>query len=133
MPTTCEVSARVNIHQVFSNTSVNATSRAKYVFPVPARAAVCAFEMHLSDGRLLVGVAKEKERASAEHEQAAREGKVTTLLEWATDDGNRLASSPSVITYIFSLCHISRIHSWRRERHCSTDSMQIRNYLSVTL
>ena len=73
--------------QTFTNTSDTSTSRAKYVFPVPSRAAVCAFEMIHADGRTIVGVSKEKQKATEEHEAAIREGKFTGLLEWVTDDG----------------------------------------------
>lgn len=73
--------------QTYANTSEVSTSRAKYVFPVPSRAAVCAFEMEHSDGRVIYGVSKEKLKAAEEHEAAIREGKFTGLLEWVTDDG----------------------------------------------
>lgn len=71
--------------QIYTNVSETLTSRAKYVFPVPSRAAVCAFEMH-ADGRAIIGVSKEKSKAAAEHETAISEGKATGLLEWVTDD-----------------------------------------------
>jgi Vault protein inter-alpha-trypsin domain len=80
------VSARVVLTQIYTNTAETSTSRAKYVFPVPSRAAVCGFEMH-ADGRVIVGVSKEKSMATEEHEAAIREGKFTGLLEWVTDDG----------------------------------------------
>ena len=81
------VSARITLQQIFHNTSENSTSRAKYVFPVPARAAVCAFEMRMGDGRVVIGLVKEKTNARKEHEQAIQRGKSTALIEWATDDG----------------------------------------------
>jgi Vault protein inter-alpha-trypsin domain len=77
----------VVLTQTYTNTSETSTSRAKYVFPVPSRAAVCAFEMNHADGRTIVGVSKEKQKAAEEHEAAIREGKFTGLLEWVTDDG----------------------------------------------
>jgi Vault protein inter-alpha-trypsin domain len=80
------VSARVTLRQKFSNASELPTSRAKYVFPVPARAAVCAFEMHFADGRVITGVSKEKELAAQEHMAAIREGKASGLVDWVTDD-----------------------------------------------
>jgi hypothetical protein len=80
------VSARVTLRQKFSNASELPTSRAKYVFPVPARAAVCAFEMHLADGRVITSVSKEKELAAQEHMAAIREGKASGLVDWVTDD-----------------------------------------------
>ncbi len=86
------VSARVDIIQRFHNPSPNATPRAKYLFPVPARAAICGFEMHTADDRLLLGKVKQRQQARAEHEAALRQGKATALLDWATDDGTRLSS-----------------------------------------
>jgi hypothetical protein len=77
----------VTLTQKYTNTSETATSRAKYVFPVPSRAAVCGFQMKHADGRVIVGVSKEKSKAAEEHEAAVREGKFTGLLEWVTDDG----------------------------------------------
>ena len=61
---------------------------AKYVFPVPARAAVCAFEMQFADGRVITGVSKEKAQAAKEHKDAMRAGKATGLLDWVTDDSS---------------------------------------------
>lgn len=80
------MSAKVTLSQEFVNTSDEPTPRAKYVFPVPARAAVCAFEMRTEDGRVIAGVAKEKEKAAREHAAAIRQGKLTAHVEWATDD-----------------------------------------------
>ena len=79
------VSARVTLRQKYSNPSELATGHAKYVFPVPARAAVCAFEMHFADGRVVTGVAKEKQQASEEYKAAVREGKASALVDWVTD------------------------------------------------
>ena len=84
------MSARVTIQQVFFNPAATSTSRAKYFFPHPERAAVCAFEMRLSDGRVLIGLVKERTRANQEHEEALKKGKTTALIEWATDDGKRV-------------------------------------------
>lgn len=49
---------------------------------------MCAFDLEHVDGRRIVGVAKEKVKATEEHEKAIQEGKFTGLLEWVTDDGN---------------------------------------------
>ena len=81
------VSARVTLCQVFENKSDEPTTRAKYVFPIPAQAAVCAFEMCTEDGRTITGVVKEKMKAAAIHENAIKQGRMTGLVEWATDDG----------------------------------------------
>ncbi|KAI0786927.1 von Willebrand factor type A domain-containing protein [Abortiporus biennis] len=81
-----DVSARVSLTQVYSNSSTDRTARAKYVFPIPARAAVCAFQMNTEDGRTIRGVCKESKQAAEEHEKAVQQGKLTSLVEWATDD-----------------------------------------------
>ncbi|KAG1893340.1 uncharacterized protein F5891DRAFT_1207717 [Suillus fuscotomentosus] len=59
-----DISARVVLSQVFENVSDSPTSRAKYVFPLPASAAACAFELEHADGRVIVSVAKEKSEAA---------------------------------------------------------------------
>ncbi|KAJ3552371.1 hypothetical protein NM688_g4182 [Phlebia brevispora] len=106
-----DVSAKVTIRQVFSHPRRGASARAKYVFPLPARAAACAFEMRTGEGRRIIGVVKEKVQASAEHEEALKQGKTTALVEWATDDifTISLGSIPgeqtitTVLTYVMDL------------------------------
>jgi hypothetical protein len=107
------VSARVVLTQTYTNTSDTPTTRAKYVFPVPSRAAVCAFEMN-ADGHVIVGVSKEKSKAAEEHEAAIREGKFTGLLEWVTDDGqcsSRMYDRPFNCRMNFSLYNLRWINS----------------------
>jgi hypothetical protein len=43
--------------------------------------------MHLKNSRVIVGVSKEKSLAAEEHKNALRAGKVSGLVDWATDDG----------------------------------------------
>ncbi|KAG0699969.1 vault protein inter-alpha-trypsin domain-containing protein [Suillus ampliporus] len=81
-----DVSARVVLSQVFENVSESPTSRAKYVFPIPASAAACAFELEHSDGRVIVGVAKEKSEAAETFQSALDAGKTAGLVEWVSDD-----------------------------------------------
>ncbi|KAJ7596778.1 hypothetical protein C8J56DRAFT_918310 [Mycena floridula] len=82
-----DVSARVIVTQCFSNPSDHPTSRALYCFPVPASAAICAFEMRtISEGRVHRGIAKEKQQARAEFEKAVREGRDAGLLECIAAD-----------------------------------------------
>lgn len=59
-----DISARVTLSQVFENESDSPTSRAKYVFPLPASASVCAFELKHADGRILTGIAEETSEAT---------------------------------------------------------------------
>lgn len=84
------VSARIDVIQAFSNPSGQSTPRAKYVFPVPARAAVCAFDMSTSSGKAIVGISKHKTRAKSEFEVAVQAGKTAALVEWITDDSELL-------------------------------------------
>ena len=57
------------------------------MFPVPAKSAVCGFEMRTEDGRVLTAVAKEKDTARREHQQAILQGRLTGLVEHVSDDG----------------------------------------------
>ncbi|KAG1896545.1 uncharacterized protein F5891DRAFT_958552 [Suillus fuscotomentosus] len=59
-----DVSAKVMVHQIFENESESPTSRAKYVFPFPANAAICAFELEHADGRVITGITEEKSEAA---------------------------------------------------------------------
>ncbi|KAL0581376.1 hypothetical protein V5O48_000640 [Marasmius crinis-equi] len=81
-----DVSARVTLIQIFSNSSDHPTSRAVYYFPVPADAAVCGFEMSLGDGRVIRATCKEKTQAREDFEAALLQGKQASMLEWVTDD-----------------------------------------------
>ncbi|KAG2040569.1 von Willebrand factor type A domain-containing protein [Suillus americanus] len=81
-----DISARVVLSQVFENVSESPTSRAKYVFPLPESAAACAFELEHADGRVIVGVAKEKSEAAQAFQSAVDAGKTAGLVEWVTDD-----------------------------------------------
>ena len=80
------VSAIVTVTQQFWHYSRNTLQRARYVFPVPAGAAVCGFEMRAEDGTVIVAEAKEKEEAAREHLAALRHGRMTGLVEYVSDD-----------------------------------------------
>lgn len=77
----------MTLTQIFKNASEHSTPQTRYIFPLPARSAVCAFEMWTDDGRHIRGVAKERKQAAQEHKQAIKAGKLTSLVEWSTDDG----------------------------------------------
>ncbi|EPT01811.1 hypothetical protein FOMPIDRAFT_1119408 [Fomitopsis schrenkii] len=82
-----DVLARVTLTQHFAN--VNRTdipTEAKYVFPVPAGGAVCAFEMHTADGKVVVGEVKEARQAEAEFKEAVAQKKTAGLLVKAASD-----------------------------------------------
>lgn len=88
------MSAIVTITQQFWQYSSGGLQRAKYVFPVPARAAVCGFEMSAEDGTVITAVSKEKEEAKREHAAAIASGQMTGLVEHVTDDGMSFAQLP---------------------------------------
>ncbi|GJE93149.1 von Willebrand domain-containing protein [Phanerochaete sordida] len=81
-----DVSAIITITQEFWQHYAPVLQRAKYIFPIPARAAVCAFKMTAANGTVIAAVAKEKERAQREHEAAISQGCMTGLVEHVTDD-----------------------------------------------
>ncbi|KAF9232854.1 vault protein inter-alpha-trypsin domain-containing protein [Melanogaster broomeanus] len=81
-----DVSARIVITQTFQNPSGSPTGRAKYLFPLPANAAVCAFDLEFEDGRMLVGEVKEKETAAQAFTDAVEGGRKAGLVERVTDD-----------------------------------------------
>ncbi|KAG8219177.1 VIT domain-containing protein, partial [Butyriboletus roseoflavus] len=81
-----DISSRIVLSQTFYNPSDEPTGRAKYVFPLPANAAVCAFELELEDGSVIIGEVKEKEEAALTFTRAVEQGKPTALVERVTDD-----------------------------------------------
>ena len=84
----------MTLTQSFWQWSTDGGAQAQYVFPIPARAAVCAFEMRTEDGRTIKAIAKEKDTARKEHEQAIEQGKLTGLVEYVSDDGWWLVAVP---------------------------------------
>ncbi|KAI6130833.1 hypothetical protein EDD17DRAFT_475454 [Pisolithus thermaeus] len=81
-----DVSARLVLTQVFQNESDQPTARAKYVFPLPERSAVCAFELEHADGRVIVGTVEESEDAARTFAAAIAAGQTAALVERVTDD-----------------------------------------------
>ena len=81
------VSAQVELTQVYANTEAIENTAARYIFPVPANAAVCSFRMESADGRTVRAVVKETSAAKREFENAVSEGKWAGLLEQVTGDG----------------------------------------------
>ena len=85
--------------QIFKNASEHSTPQTRYIFPLPARSAVCAFEMWTDDGRHIRGVAKERKQAAREHKQAIKTGKLTSLVEWSTDDSMFFEDLRDLVVY----------------------------------
>lgn len=80
------VSSRVVLIQTFYNPSDEPTGGGKYVFPLPANAAVCAFDLEQEDGSVIVGEVKEKEEAARTFTRAVEQGRTAALVERVTDD-----------------------------------------------
>jgi len=70
---------RVNVSQTFVNTH-REPLEAVYIFPLPPRAAVSRFTMHIGD-RLVVGKLFEREEARQKYSEALQEGKRAALAE----------------------------------------------------
>jgi Vault protein inter-alpha-trypsin domain len=86
-----DVSARVSIRQVYQHHGSDTRSETFYVFPVPARAAVCSFEMKTSNGTRLKGIVKELSQAQEDYQEARKKGWLTGLLEQFRQDGMNLS------------------------------------------
>lgn len=59
---------------------------ARYVFPVPSRATICAFSMVTADGHLVYAQAKDTIEAMKEFEAAVAEGGAAALQEQVSGD-----------------------------------------------
>ncbi|EPT01795.1 hypothetical protein FOMPIDRAFT_1059549 [Fomitopsis schrenkii] len=82
-----DVLARVTLIQHFTNTNrTDVPVQVKYVFPVPAGGAVCAFEMRTADGKLVVGKVKEAKQAETEYKEAIARNQTAGLLAKAAPD-----------------------------------------------
>lgn len=68
--------------------------------------------MGTSSGRVIVGVAKEKQQASQEHEQAIRDGKKTALVEWAADDSAYASLVSAIYLFNVNLTIQSLLYLW---------------------
>jgi Vault protein inter-alpha-trypsin domain len=86
-----DVSARVMLSQLYQYSGSDALPETYYVFPVPARAAVCSFEMKSNNGVRLKGVVKELSQAKEEYQDARSKGLLTGLLEQFRQDGMSLS------------------------------------------
>ncbi|MBO3745558.1 VWA domain-containing protein [Streptosporangiaceae bacterium NEAU-GS5] len=73
------LSAGVEVVQGYRN-PYDVTLEATYVFPLPPRAAVTAFQME-ADGHVVEGVLKERGQARADYDQALAEGRRAAIAE----------------------------------------------------
>src|SRR6476659_1144027 len=67
------LAAEVEVVEEFRN-PYDVPLEATYIFPLPPRAAVTAFQME-ADGRVIEGVLKERGAARADYDQAIAEGR----------------------------------------------------------
>ncbi|KDR72640.1 hypothetical protein GALMADRAFT_142939 [Galerina marginata CBS 339.88] len=82
-----DVSARVILTQQYiSDHNSDSSTRAQYIFPVPATGAVCAFNMRASSGQAVTGVVMERSKAKREYELAISNDKWAGLLCESTPD-----------------------------------------------
>ncbi|KAH9924780.1 von Willebrand factor type A domain-containing protein [Fomitopsis serialis] len=83
-----DTSARVALSQRFDATEASSggsLTAVRYIFPIPASAAVCAFELKAA-GRRLVGKVKELKAARKEFDVAVSQGELAGLLAEASAD-----------------------------------------------
>ncbi|BGO90706.1 hypothetical protein NBRC10512_000646 [Rhodotorula toruloides] len=83
--TLVDLSARVQLTQTYHNDSTSTLS-CSYMFPVPARSAVCGFVMVKQDGTRVIGVVQEKQEARVTYDDAVKEDKLASLTEQASPD-----------------------------------------------
>jgi hypothetical protein len=80
------VSCRVTVTQTYQSDLDEPTPTVRYVFPVPSRAAICAFSMMTEDNRLIYAKAKDRIEATREFDAAVDEGKAAALQEQVSGD-----------------------------------------------
>lgn len=81
------VSARVVLTQLYVSDDNYRSSKAQYVFPIPANGAVCAFQMRSGDDQVVTGVVMERSKAKREYDIAVSNDKWAGLLYETTPDG----------------------------------------------
>ena len=80
------VSCRVTFTQTYRNESDTPTPMARFVFPVPSHAAICAFSMMTGDNHLIYARAKDSIEATQEFDAAVSEGRAAALQEQVSGD-----------------------------------------------
>ncbi|KAJ7279005.1 vault protein inter-alpha-trypsin domain-containing protein [Mycena rebaudengoi] len=80
-----ELAAQVKLTQTYGNDAAFPIE-ATYLFPIPARAAVCGFVMIKQDGTKVVGCVQEKQDARKTYDAAVAQGKQASLMEQQTPD-----------------------------------------------
>ncbi|KAJ7058068.1 vault protein inter-alpha-trypsin domain-containing protein [Mycena amicta] len=85
-----EFAAQVTLVHTYAN-DTDQPLEATYSFPIPARAAVCAFTIIKQDGSRVAGRVKEMAEARRTYETAVSVGQRAALVEQVTPDGFRMA------------------------------------------
>ena len=118
---------------MYHNSKNNGKASARYMFPVPAGAAVCSFRMETTSGKKVKAVVKEVSKAKKEYTAAVAKGKWAGLVEQLTGDGEygikqfwknpdfhqclsylsalfrRMRTSRSLLRWVFPSCVPSRL------------------------
>lgn len=119
------VSALVVITQRYSTTSSNGSlTNARYLFPIPEGASVCAFKMELTNGSVVSGVVKDTEKAKKVFQDAVSQGEWAGLAYEITADGELTSSHNDSqklqerrADLLVSVCNLCRRHPRRTRRH----------------
>lgn len=105
-----DLSASIQLEQHFHNETRQSLECA-YTFPVPARAVVHSFTLVKQDGSRVVGIVQEKAQARETYETAVSEGKVASLLEQDTPDGEYVSSALHSLS-LTQIFHLQSSASW---------------------
>ncbi|KZS96829.1 VIT-domain-containing protein [Sistotremastrum niveocremeum HHB9708] len=117
-----DVAARVTLTQRYVNViNTSIPTAAQYLFPIPAHAAVCGFEMKSSGGRVIKGIVKDTAEAEKEFQAAIADDKWAGILKEVTSDIFVLsvgAIPPKedidiIVTYVETLMENDLLHQVR--------------------
>lgn len=119
------VSALVVITQKYLTTFSNGSlTNARYLFPIPEGASVCAFKMELTNGSVVSGVVKDTEKAKKVFQDAVSQGEWAGLAYEITADGELTSSHNDSqklqerrADLLVSVCNLCRRHPRRTRRH----------------
>ncbi|EKM57262.1 uncharacterized protein PHACADRAFT_27942 [Phanerochaete carnosa HHB-10118-sp] len=81
-----DVSAIVTVTQYFLQSFPTGILHAKYIFPVPAKLAVCGFQMTVEDSTVITTITKERDEAKRDYKNAVQLRQTTGLVELITND-----------------------------------------------
>ncbi|KAL1877688.1 hypothetical protein Plec18167_004654 [Paecilomyces lecythidis] len=105
--------SRTTLTQTFINPSKNeAIEEVSYMFPLYDGVSVVAFSCHIGD-RVLHGLVKEKQQASAEYNKAVESGQTAGLLEQMTDASDvfrtKLGNIPADSKVVVAITYVGEL------------------------